>query len=175
MGFVGLYACRVKRLRTEKRNAAIFVGFAPMFSALAFAYCGLSCCCFAPVVCWFRLGCGLCCWWFFFPSDDMTKRKGAISCVLSLFVGCCYSFANCSRASCHTFSASSGFSPQLFQCWRLAPKYRQSIALSFAASLAVSLFVRAILGAGFICSGLPLLHLLLTLRKSTQRRRLDAH
>ena len=75
VGLVGLYACRVKRLKSEKRDAAYFVGFIGsvgfvglIASALAFALCGLSCCCFAPVVCGFRLGCGLC-WWFFFPSE----------------------------------------------------------------------------------------------------------
>ena len=78
VGLVGLYACNVRRLRTEKRIAAIFVGFAPaMFVdcfALAVAYCVLSCCCFVPVVCGFLLGCGL---WLSFPLVGMTKRKGA--------------------------------------------------------------------------------------------------
>ena len=82
VGLVGLYACSVRRLRTEKRIAAIFVGFAPaMFVgcfALAVAFRGLSCCCFAPVVC---ADCvffvGLCCWWFFFPSDGFRYEKGA--------------------------------------------------------------------------------------------------
>lgn len=65
---------------------------------------------------------GGCC--FLFPYGLYAKRKGAPCwCVLSsCVVCCCYAFANCSRASCHTFSASSGVSPQLFQCWRLAPK-----------------------------------------------------
>ena len=48
---VGLYACRVKRLRTEKRKPAYFIGFIGLIaSALAFALCGLSC-----VVAWVAL------------------------------------------------------------------------------------------------------------------------
>ena len=44
-----------------------------MFSALAVAYCVLSCgYCFAPVVCGFLLGCGL---WLSFPSVGMTKER----------------------------------------------------------------------------------------------------
>ena len=81
VGLVGLYACNVRRLRSEKRNAANFVGFAPIFVdcfALAVAFRGLSCVCrlgcclgcFAPVVCGFLLGC-----WLFFPSDDITKER----------------------------------------------------------------------------------------------------
>ena len=65
----------------KSENASIFVGFAPIFLdcfALVVALCGLSCCGFAPVVCGFLLGCGLCCWWFFFPSDGMIKRKGKL-------------------------------------------------------------------------------------------------
>ena len=40
VGLVGLYACSVRRLRTEKRKAANLLNcFAPMFSALAVASC----------------------------------------------------------------------------------------------------------------------------------------
>ena len=73
---------------------------------------------------WFVVGFFVwgCC--FLFPYGLYAKRKGAPCwCVLSsCVVCCCYAFANCSRASCHTFLASSGVSPQLFQYWRLAPK-----------------------------------------------------
>ena len=85
MGLVRLYACSVRRLKSEKRKPANFL-------ALAVAYCGLPCVCrlgcFAPVVC---AGCGLwwlCCWWFFFPLDDMTKKKGRTVLARPLFVCC---------------------------------------------------------------------------------------
>ena len=40
VGLVGLYACSVRRLRTEKRKPANLLNcFAPMFSALAVASC----------------------------------------------------------------------------------------------------------------------------------------
>ena len=86
MGLAGLYACNVRRLRTEKRKPANFL-------ALAAAYCGLSCVCrlvccgcFAPVLC---LSClwWLCCWWFFFPSDDCDKKKGQAVGACPIFVG----------------------------------------------------------------------------------------
>lgn len=97
-GLWGLYACIVRRLEVRKRKPAYFIGFTGFIGCFALVLCWLvllfllCCClgCFAPVVC---VGCvffvGLCCWWFFFPSDDMTIRKGA-PCwrVLSLFVGC---------------------------------------------------------------------------------------
>ena len=83
VGLVGLYACNVRRLRAEKRKPANFLDcFAPMFSALAFASIVIACLvvlyCFAPVLCEFLLGCGLCCWWFSFPFGYMTKRKGGL-------------------------------------------------------------------------------------------------
>ena len=60
VGLVGLYACSVRRLRSEKRKPANFLDC----FALAVACCGLSCVCrlgccgcFAPVVCGFLLGC----------------------------------------------------------------------------------------------------------------------
>ena len=103
--------------------------------SLLFSACPLACLVCSCVVVGFV---------FSFSLSDYTQKERAqrfVPCVLSCpVVGCCYAFANCSRASCHTFSASSGFSPQLFHCWRLAPKYRQSNALSLAASLAVILF-----------------------------------
>ena len=114
---VGLYACKVKRLRTEKRKRPYFCGL----RSYVFISCGcFGCClscgyCFAPVVCGFLLGCGLCCWCFFFPLDDCDKKKGR-NFLRPLFVGCCHSFA--------------------------------------------------------ICLALPLVHPLLTLRKSTQRHKL---
>ena len=123
MGLVGLYACNVRRLKVGKRNAAIFVGFAPMFSALAFAYCGLSCCCFAPVVCWFRLGCGLCWWWLSFPSDDMTKRRGAPLLVLPLFVRGLLLFV------CYMFSAAFIASSFDFEKIHPAPQVRCALNL----------------------------------------------
>ena len=82
VGFVGLYACSVRRLRTEKRIAAHFLGLLRSFS---FLYCCCFACldCFAPVLCLLWLGC----WCFFFPSDGMTKRNGAQCwCVLSSWV-----------------------------------------------------------------------------------------
>ena len=125
VGFVGLYACNVRRIESEKRKPANFLAL-----AVAFCVCRLGCCgCFAPVVCVLRL-CWLCflCWVVllvaFFPFGRYDKKKGHTVLALPLFVRglwACYSLANCSRASCHTFAASSGFSPQLFQCWRLTP------------------------------------------------------
>ena len=50
VGLVGLYACRVKRLRTEKRNAAYFLGFLGFIGLLRY------CCCFS----WFVLCFVLC-------------------------------------------------------------------------------------------------------------------
>ena len=61
---VGLYACRVKRLRTEKRKTRKFIG---LLRSCIFLYC----CCFACIAlvlrlsCLLCLGCG-CCWWWFF-------------------------------------------------------------------------------------------------------------
>ena len=87
VGLVGLYACRVKRLRSEKRIAAHFLG---LLRSSSFLYCCFACLgCFAPVVCAGCVGWFLCCWWFSFPSDGMTKRKGKpLGLVLSSFVGC---------------------------------------------------------------------------------------
>ena len=77
---MGLYACIVRRLRTEKRKCRKFI---VLLRSYAFSFCscfrGLSCCCFAPVLCLLLWGCGLCCcWWLSFPSDGMTKRKGGL-------------------------------------------------------------------------------------------------
>lgn len=126
VGLVGLYACSVRRLRTEKRKAANFWGcFALAVACITLLLCfrGLSC-----VVAWFVevallllfvgfywvVGCG-----FLSLRMIATKRKGKpLGLVLSSFVGCCYSFA--------------------------------------------------------ICLELPLLPLLLTLRKSSLRHKLDA-
>ena len=126
VGLVGLYACNVRRLRTEKRKPRKFIGLLRSYVFSSCVCCCFACLdCFAPGLC---AGCvffvGLCCWCLSFPSDDCDKKKGRAfrsSSLCSWVVVCCYSLANCSRASCHTFSASSGFSPQLFQCWRLAP------------------------------------------------------
>ena len=93
MGLVGLYACIVRRLRTEERNAAYFLGFIGsvgflglLRSCCCFSWFVLCCClgCFAPVVCGFLLGC----WRFFFPSDDCDKKKGRTVLARPLFVGC---------------------------------------------------------------------------------------
>ena len=51
--------------------------------ALVVALRGLSCYCFAPVLCW-----SCCWWWFFFPSDDCDKKKGQAVGACPLFVGC---------------------------------------------------------------------------------------
>ena len=86
---VWLYACNVRRLRSEKRKRPYFCGL----RSYVFISCGcFGCClscgyCFAPVLCGFLLGC-----WFFFPLDGMTKRKGAISCVLSERFICLFRF-----------------------------------------------------------------------------------
>ena len=81
---VRLYACRVKRLRTEKRIAANFFSSCDCFCCLSCVLsCGCCLGCFAPVVCGFRL----CCWWFFFPSDDCDKKKGRTVLARPLFVG----------------------------------------------------------------------------------------
>ena len=89
VGLVGLYACNVRRLGSEKRNAANFLGcFALAVACITLLLCfrGLSCCCFAPVLCLLLWGCGLCCW-LSFPLVGMTKRKGKrFAC--PLFVGC---------------------------------------------------------------------------------------
>ena len=90
----------------KSENPAIFVGFASIFvdcfalSALAVASIVVACLvvldCFVPVLCGFLL----CCWWFSFPSDDMTKRKGAPLLVLPLFVRglwACYMLINSSK------------------------------------------------------------------------------
>ena len=83
VGLVGLYACGVRRLENEKRNAAYFLGF-----IVFLGFIGLlrSCCCFARFLCVLRLCwlCGLCCWWFSFPSDDCDKKKGQAVCLSSL-------------------------------------------------------------------------------------------
>ena len=75
VGIVGLYACTVRRLKSEKRKPANFLDC----FALASAYCGLFCVCrlgycgcFVPVVCGFLLGCG---WCFFFPSDKTKTER----------------------------------------------------------------------------------------------------
>ena len=91
----------------------IFLALLACF-ALVVALRGLSCYCFALVLCWLWL----CCWWLFFPSDDCDKKKGRTL-------------------------------------------------------LARPLFVRGLWLV--ICLALPLLLLLLTLRKSILRHKLDAH
>ena len=124
VGLVGLYACSVRRLEVRKRKAAHFLGFIGSLRLFRlFGSCSLLASLSLLCLSWLCWLCWLCCWRLFFPSDDCDKKKGqAVGLVLSSWVvGLCYAFANCSRASCHTFSASSGFSPQLFQCWRLEP------------------------------------------------------
>ena len=126
VALVGLYACRVKRLEVRKRKTCKFIGFIGFIGFLGFIGLLRSCGCFAWFVLLLLRSCSLLVVVVLlvalFPFGRYDKKKGqAVALVLSSFVFCCYSFANCSRASCHTFSASSGFSPQLFQCWRLAP------------------------------------------------------
>ena len=88
VGLVGLYACAVRRLRTEKRNAAHFLGFIGLIASLR------SCCCF---LCFVLLLLRSCCLWVslglwvvllaFFPFGRYDKKKGqAVAC--PLFVGC---------------------------------------------------------------------------------------
>ena len=101
VALVGLYACIVRRLRTEKRNAAHFLGLLQLLRLLL-----LFVLCF---VLWLLLGllCSCCLWvslglWvvllvlaLFSLRMIATKKKGqAVALVLSSFVGCCYSFAN---------------------------------------------------------------------------------
>ena len=86
---VGLYACNVRRLRTERRNAAHFLGL------LRFSSCGcllwfvllllrsFSLCASLVLVVWVVLLV------VFFPFGRYDKKKGqAVALVLSLFVGC---------------------------------------------------------------------------------------
>ena len=55
VGLVGLYACKVKRLRTEKRKAAYFLGFLGLLR---------SCSCLLWFVLWLLLGLlRSCCLW----------------------------------------------------------------------------------------------------------------
>ena len=93
VGLVGLYACRVKRLKSEKRNAANVFSSCSWLYRFAPALCVLRLycfCCFAPVVCGFLLGCC-----FFFPSDDCDKKKGqALAC--PIFVGRGLVISSCS-------------------------------------------------------------------------------
>ena len=121
-----LCACGVRRIRDLLRVCLRFFSSLPLFLSLYSCFLSfvllcsgclcLSSCIVFPFLLWLCV--------FFFPFGIYAKREDApCLCVLSsCVVGCCYAFANCSRASCHTFSASSGVSPQLFQCWRLAPK-----------------------------------------------------
>ena len=92
---VGLYACNVRRLRTEKRNAAHFLGLLR------------SCYCFSWFVLWLLL-CSCClCWlcallglWVvlvavLFPFGRYDKKKGRTVLVRPLFVRglwACYMF-----------------------------------------------------------------------------------
>lgn len=208
VGLVGLYACNVRRLKVRKRNAANFVGFAPIFLgcfAPAVALCGLSCgCClycFALVVCGFLLGCG----WFSFPSDDVTKGKGA-PCwrVLSSCVVCCVSLVPCALLlvfgfprlgmplylpsfpsfalcrSCHRILRH----PNRTRCYfaGLCSMYIYLLLFSYLFLLVGSCFLFPFRFCGLwaccsfaICLELPLMLPLLTLGKSTQRHKLDAH
>lgn len=116
----------------------IFVGFAPIFLALAVAYCvlpcvcRLGCCgCFAPIVC---AGCGLwwlCCWWWLFsPFGRYDKRKGAPLLVLPLFVRVLW--------ACYMFSAALIASSFDFEKIQPAPQVRCALNLppmAFSVSL----------------------------------------
>ena len=90
VALVRLYACNVRRLRTEKRKRPYFCGLlrSCIFVGCSSCICLYCVCCFDPALCVLCLCwlCGLCCWWFFFPLDDMTKRKGAPLLMLPLFV-----------------------------------------------------------------------------------------
>ena len=91
VGLVGLYACSVRRLRTWKRKRPYFCGLLrPLFLwASALCIC-LSCvCCFACLVYFAPVVCGLCCWWFFFPLDDRDKKKGRKGFSLRPLFVCC--------------------------------------------------------------------------------------
>ena len=81
VGLVGLYACRVKRLRTEKRNAANFWGcFALAVACIALLLLSLglllvllrSCCL------WVSLGLWVVLLVFLFPFGRYDKRKGGL-------------------------------------------------------------------------------------------------
>ena len=89
MGLVGLYACRVKRLRNEERNAAHFLGFIGFLGLLQLLYLLIVVC--LVVIASLRLFVCFVCVVGGFLSLRMiaTKRKGAPCwCSLSLFVGC---------------------------------------------------------------------------------------
>ena len=94
VGLVGLYACNVRRLEIEKRNAAIFVGFAPAMFVDCFAL-AVACVVFVASLALIALflvfvGCVGCVVGGSFSLRMIaTKRKGAPRWrSLSLFVGC---------------------------------------------------------------------------------------
>ena len=78
---VGLYACRVKRLRTGKRNAAHFIGFLGLLRSCSCLLCFvllLLCSCSLLVVLLVA----------FFPFGRYDKKKGQAAGACPLFVGC---------------------------------------------------------------------------------------
>ena len=85
-GLWALYACSVRRLRTEKRKTCNFIGFIGFIGLLR------SCCCFSWFVLWLLLR--SCCLFalvglwvvVFFPSDDCGKKKGRTVLARPLFV-----------------------------------------------------------------------------------------
>ena len=77
VGFMRLYACRVKRLEVRKRNAAHFIGFLGLHRSCICLYCV---CCFACIALVLRLSwlcalLGLCWCWLSFPIGQ--NEKGA--------------------------------------------------------------------------------------------------
>ena len=71
VALVGLYACSVRRLKSEKRKPAHFF----RFRSFGFLYrCCFACLvCFAPVLCWLWLCC-----WLSFPIGQNEKKSAFI-------------------------------------------------------------------------------------------------
>ena len=90
VGFVGLYACRVKRLEVRKRKPACFIGFIGLLSLLSLLAR------FALVLCWLVLLFLLCCLCglrvvllvFLFPFGRYDKKKGRTVLARPFFVCC---------------------------------------------------------------------------------------
>ena len=103
VGLVGLYACSVRRLRSEKRNAAHFLGLLRFGSCVCFMWfallllrsCSLCWLCFVVVVLLVVL----------FPFGRYDKKKGRAVLVRPLFVGCggFYMFSAAFKASSFDF------------------------------------------------------------------------
>ena len=93
MGLVGLYACIVRRLRTEKRNSAYFLGFIGFLGLLRLLWL-LCVVCLVIASLLFFVGCGCVVGGSFslrmIATKERERRVGApslCSCVVCLFIG----------------------------------------------------------------------------------------